>query len=92
MKTIIKIPVYVELTTPEQDDRKEVTNGVRSILQPALIRIIKEFFPGYIYESEKKELKRYLNNNFRFRIVTESEVLKVGVEKPSTEKKPWDLV
>jgi len=78
MKTIIKIPIYVELSTPEQSDRKEVTNGTRSVLQPALFRVVKEFFPQYIYESEKRELKAYCGNNFRFRVVSESEVLKVG--------------
>lgn len=92
MKTIIKIPVYLEISSG-QDDRKIVTGVVRDTIQPEIFNFLKERFDlSWISSTQRRRIKTELGDNATIRFVTPGMILKTGTfpESPSN-KKPWDL-
>jgi hypothetical protein len=98
MKTIIKIPLYVEIESEDGGDRKQITEAVRSLLQPELLYVIQSSeysIARYFRASQMREFSKQLGKGSRFRFISEFEILKSGIKDSNhqinVEKKPWDL-
>lgn len=91
MKTIIKIPVYVEITS-SQNDRKEVTKAVRDFIQPEILDTLKNRFDlSYLSSSQRRSIKAILGDSPSLRFVSASQILRTGVfPDPLNNKKPWE--
>jgi len=83
MKTIIKIPLYVEIESEEGGDRRAITSAVRSILQPELLHVIQSSnisIDRYFRQSQMREFAKLLGKGSRYRFVSELEILKTGIK------------
>lgn len=90
MKTIIKIPLFVEIETDDGLDRKIISNAVRDFFIPEVYRVMKsQDLISWMYNSEKKKLSSVIGSNSRFKILTQSDLF---IPKKITEvvKKPWE--
>lgn len=98
MKTIIKIPLYVEIESEDGGDRKSITEAVRAFLQPELLEVIQSStisISRYFRASQMREFSKALGKGSRFRFISELEILKTGIKDSNhqvmVDKKPWDL-
>lgn len=79
MKTVIKVPIYLEIESGQQD-RKEVTKAVRNIIQPELKDFVKSRFNlDWLSSSQKRELRAILGDNPTLRVTSEAQILKTGI-------------
>lgn len=90
MKTIIKIPLFVEIETDEGMDRKVISNGVRDYFIPEFYRTLKsKDLLSWMYSSELKKLSSTIGKNARFKILTQADIF--FQQKPVVvDKKPWE--
>jgi hypothetical protein len=90
MKTVIKVPILIELESG-QPDRKVVTKVVRDFIQPEMIDFISQRFSlDWLSSSQKREIRGLLGDNPSFRIVSQSQVLKTGIF-PNFRQEKYDL-
>lgn len=91
MKTIIKIPLFVEINTNDGLDRKIISNAVRDFFIPEVYRVMKsQDLISWMYNSEKKKLSSVIGNNASFKILTQSDLF-IPRNENIADKKPWDL-
>lgn len=91
MKTIIKIPLFVEIETSDGLDRKIISNAVRDFFIPEVYRVMKsQDLISWIYNSEKKKLSSVIGNNSSFRILTQTDLF-IPKNPSVVDKKPWDF-
>jgi len=90
MKTIIKIPMFVEIETSDGMDRKVISSGVRDFFIPEFYRTLKsKDFLSWMYSSELKKLKNIVGDNARIKLLTQADIFMQ--QKPvSVDKKPWE--
>jgi len=90
MKTIIKIPMFVEIETDEGLDRKVISSGVRDFFIPEFYRTLKsKDLLSWMYSSELKKLSNSVGRNARFKILTQADIFMQ--QKPVVvNKKPWE--
>lgn len=90
MKTIIKIPMFVEIETSDGMDRKVISSGVRDLFIPEFYRTLKsKDFLSWMYSSELKRLKNIVGDNARIKLLTQADIFMQ--QKPaSVDKKPWE--
>lgn len=90
MKTIIKIPLFVEIETDEGMDRKVISSGIRDYFIPEFYRTLKsKDLLSWMYSSELKKLTSVIGKNARFKILTQADIF--FQQKPVVvDKKPWE--
>jgi len=90
MKTIIKIPMFVEIEMSDGMDRKVISSGVRDFFIPEFYRTLKsKDFLSWMYSSELKKLKNIVGDNARIKLLTQADIFMQ--QKPvSVDKKPWE--
>jgi len=90
MKTIIKIPMFVEIETSDGMDRKVISSSVRDFFIPEFYRTLKsKDFLSWMYSSELKKLKNIVGDNARIKLLTQADIFMQ--QKPvSVDKKPWE--
>lgn len=77
MKTIIKIPVYVEIGSPEGTDRKAITEAVKEFLKPEILEQLKSGnTPRYFSNSAMKNFHKKCGEGSSYRFVSEFEIFK----------------
>lgn len=85
MKTIIKLPLYLEIETVDGLDRKLITKAVREIFQSELEDVFRNLSILDYFPSKKLKLfKSFLGVNPKFKFIFETEIFKgVGETKNS---------
>lgn len=75
MKTVIKIPLYVEVETEDGVDRKLISSSVRDYLIPAFFDSIKISDPSrYFSSAGVRKIHNSLGVKFRYRFLSDSDL------------------
>lgn len=89
MKTIIKIPLYVEVSHREGMDRKVLSDAVRGILHNEIIESLRDGNTSRYFSDRKMKLfHQQIGSDSTYRFVTEFEIFHkpnqiLGVQKLS---------
>lgn len=80
MKTVIKIPLYVEVTTEEGLNRKTISDGIRDYLIPEFLKFAKTNFVPDVYLSSRnnRNLRIATGDKSRFRLLSNSDLFLGG--------------
>lgn len=76
MKTIIKIPLYVEIETEEGKDRKAISNAIRSYFIPEFFSVINSKFDliQWMSSRELRNLREVTGKGTSFRLISDTDL------------------
>lgn len=82
MKTIIKIPLYVEIDSEDGLDRKVISTAIRSYFIPEFFNSLKVInLLGYFSSSSLRAIKRDVGENLRFKFISDFDLMQGGKPK-----------
>lgn len=76
MKTIIKIPLYIEIETEDGKDRKAISGSVRSYFIPEFYHVVQDKFDLVQWMDTRvlRDLQNITGPGTRFRLLTETDL------------------
>jgi hypothetical protein len=76
MKTIIKIPLYVEVTTEDGLNRKTISDGIRDYFIPEFFDVVQNRFDlvQYLSSSNLRNLRNSTGPGSKFRLISNSDL------------------
>lgn len=84
MKTVIKIPIYLEIDT-ETTNRETIVNKVRAIFLDDLVSKLSAYANKFHFSvAEATEMQKHFGK-FSIKVMTDREILKTKIAIPDTK-------